>query len=248
MSLSEPIITWFVLFHIASSATLLQLLQRDLLRLSHRSLTYDCSEWTKTNILRQWSSQERHFLMLWRLSWFLYLKRTRRGTCFRGKEDCRHASVRDLEDSLLFWKLPQWPHTSWAFTVHEYLPGSRLLLCAINLLHVSHLKVLSSDENCSYENVDHQTWNISYYTVNEGNEVHHPICGVASCGGPASFSAHTTFRILGRDVARQAFIFAEQKSSMDGQLSPLPSRQKYPLHSPLSLQISPSVTWNPQTS
>ena len=29
---------------------------------------------------------------------------------------------------------------SWAFTVHEYHPGSRLLLCANNLLHISHLK------------------------------------------------------------------------------------------------------------
>ena len=38
---------------------------------------------------------------------------------------------------LLLKTFPQWPHTSWAFTVHEYLPGSRLLLCANNLLHVS---------------------------------------------------------------------------------------------------------------
>ena len=104
MSLSQPpnqIITWSVLFHIASSATLLQLLQRDLLRLSHRGLTYNCSDWTKTNILWQWSSQGRHFL-LWRLSWFLYLKRT--GHCCRGKEDCRHACVHGLEDFLYFWK------------------------------------------------------------------------------------------------------------------------------------------------
>ena len=34
----------------------------------------------------------------------------------------------------------QWLHTSWAFIVHEYLPGSRLQLCANNLLHISHLK------------------------------------------------------------------------------------------------------------
>ena len=41
-------------------------------------------------------------------------------------------------------------------------------------------------------------------TVNKENEVHHPVCGVASCGGPGSFSAHMIFRILGRDVARPA--------------------------------------------
>ena len=40
-------------------------------------------------------------------------------------------------------------------------------------------------------------------------EVHHTVCGVASCGGPGSFSAHMIFRILGRDIARQAQIFAE---------------------------------------
>ena len=37
--------------------------------------------------------------------------------------------------------------------------------------------------------------------------IHHPVCGVASCGG--SFSAHMIFGILGRDVARQALIFAD---------------------------------------
>ena len=65
-----------------------------------------------------------------------------RGTCCRGKEGCHHACVHSLQDLIYsFLKtFPQWPHTSWAFTVHEYLPGSRLLLCANNLLHVSHLK------------------------------------------------------------------------------------------------------------
>ena len=43
-------------------------------------------------------------------------------------------------------------------------------------------------------------------------------------------------------------VFAEYKSSMNGPLFPLPSRQKHPLHSPQSLQTSPSVIRNPQTS
>ena len=135
MSLSQPqnqIITWFVLFHIASNAALLQLLQRDLLRLSHRGLTYDCLDWSKITSCGSEVAKKGiscHDASVDSCTWNVL------GTCCRGKEDCRHASVHGVRDFLYFWK----PHTSWAFTMHEYLPGSRLLLCANNLLHVSYL-------------------------------------------------------------------------------------------------------------
>ena len=70
--------------------------------------------------------------------------------------------------------------------------------------------------------------------MNKGNEVHHPVYDVASCGGPDSFSAHMIFRILGRDAARQALIFAEQKSSIYDQL--------FNFHLGRNTHYTPSVT------
>ena len=143
MSLSQPqnqIITWFVLFHIASSATLLQLLQRDLLRLSHRGLTQTVQTELKRTFCGSKVAKEGTDSSCYdapaesRCMWNV------RSTCCKSKEDERAWS----------WRLPlrlkktflQWPHTwTWAFTVHEWLPGSRFPLYANNLLHVSHLKV-----------------------------------------------------------------------------------------------------------
>ena len=145
MSLSQPpnqTITWFVIFHIASSATLLQLLQRDLLHIEAWHTTVrtqlkrtSCgSKAAKKGISCYDASADS---CIWKV----------RGTCCRGKEDCRNTCVHGLQDFLYFSKtFPQWPLSSWAFTAHEYLPGSRFLLWTNNLLHVSHLKGLSSDK------------------------------------------------------------------------------------------------------
>ena len=110
MSLSQPqnqIRTWFVLFHTASSATLLQLLQRDLLQLSYRHDWHDLTYMTVQIELKQTScgnevTQKGIFCYdasadpcIWSVQ----------GICCRGKEDCCHVSVHGLQDFLYFWKL-----------------------------------------------------------------------------------------------------------------------------------------------
>jgi len=122
----------FFLFHTASSATFcVQLLQKGI-----------CCGWhvkarhmhVQTELKWQWSSEVANKSgisscdassdsCIWNV----------RGTSCRGKKKCRHASLYGLDWRLLLLlkTFPHWPHTlTWAFTVHECLPGSRLLLCA----------------------------------------------------------------------------------------------------------------------
>ena len=60
--------------------------------------------------------------------------------------------------------------------------------------------------------------------MNKGNEVHHPICGAASCGGPGSFYAHMIFRILNRHL----FLRSRSHQWMASCFH-FHSRQKHPL-------------------